>query len=191
MEPQTIVLGIDCATTCGWALVSGPSGRERLLEHGVMDLSSSTAQVVSEFVARLRVHTNLCGLRVVVELPYLGKNIVTLRTLARLCGRFEQSLEAAGADVDLVMADHWQRTILGKLGGHKRDDRKKAAKIWAMATFRERLTGDEADAAALATCTLRERAFERRRSLTPAVVHVGAAQAERVDGRYTGRTPKE
>jgi Holliday junction resolvase len=32
---------------------------------------------------------------------------------------------------------------------------------------------------------------ERRRSITPAVVHVGAAQAEMVDGRYTGRTPKE
>jgi hypothetical protein len=29
------------------------------------------------------------------------------------------------------------------------------------------------------------------RSLTPAVVHVGAAQAERIDGRYTGKTPKE
>lgn len=156
-------LGIDCATKSGWALVDRENGRERLLDRGVVDLSGSKgrpSELISGLVQHIIRVTPLDGLPVAIELPYLDKNVVTLRTLARFCGRWEQALGVYGADVELIMADHWQRVILGHLGGRKRADRKAAAKLWALGTFGARLTQDEADAAGVATCLLRERDHE-------------------------------
>jgi Holliday junction resolvasome RuvABC endonuclease subunit len=157
-------LGIDCATKSGWAVVERDAGRESLLGRGVLDLSGSAglpAEVLAIFVRRLNAEVPLSALPVAIELPYLARgkamNVVVLRTLARLCGRWEQALGVYGADVELVMADAWQRRILGRFGGRKRADRKKAAKLWASGTFGARFTEDEADAVAIATDLLRER----------------------------------
>jgi hypothetical protein len=43
-----------------------------------------------------------------------------------------------------------------------REGRKKAAKIWAQATFSEALDENEADASAMATWEIRQRAFAAR-----------------------------
>jgi Holliday junction resolvasome RuvABC endonuclease subunit len=159
-----IALGIDCATHSGWAVVERKDRRESLLGRGVLDLSGSAglpAEVLASFVRRLNAEVPLSALPVAIELPYLARgksmNVVVLRTLARLCGRWEQALGAYGADVELVMADAWQRRILGRFGGRKRAERKKAAKLWAAGTFGVRLTEDEADAVAIAVDLLRER----------------------------------
>ena len=163
-EGVVIAVGIDCATKTGWAVVERKAGRERLVGRGVLDLSGASglpSELLSLFAGRLNAEVPLAGLPVAIELPYLGRgkalNVVTLRTLARLCGRWEQALGVYGADVELVMADAWQRRILGKFGGRKRAERKKAAKLWAAGTFGVRLTEDEADAVAIATDLLRER----------------------------------
>jgi Holliday junction resolvasome RuvABC endonuclease subunit len=155
------VLGIDCATKTGWFLVDNAAGKERLIGHGVLDLSRSPWTQIQWLVTHCRDLERLPDV-VVIELPYLDKNPVTLRTLAMLAGRFQQAFEAAGIPTELLMATQWQRKILGRFGGKKREDLKKAAVLWARATFGEVLTTDEADAAGIATCVLRERAFANR-----------------------------
>ena len=165
-----IGIGIDSATTTGWAVASRESNRERLLGHGVLDLSGKSgrpSEVVANFVAKLAKEVDLDGTPVAIELPYMGHgkqaNVVTLRTLARLCGRWEQAFGERGADVYLVAASDWQRRILGaRFGGTKRDEIKKAAQLWALGTFRVRLTQDEADACAIAADLLRENDMEAK-----------------------------
>jgi Holliday junction resolvasome RuvABC endonuclease subunit len=99
---------------------------------------------------------------VAIELPYLGKNVNTLRVLARLFGRFEQAFEPTGAEIVEVTAQHWQHRILGRFGGVRRESLKPAAIMWARATFGVQLTEDEADAAGVSACVLRERAYARK-----------------------------
>jgi hypothetical protein len=171
-----IGIGIDCATHTGWAVVERAAGHEELLGRGVLDLSGKAglpSEVISAFVRKLAAELPLTGVRVLaaelpltgvrvaIELPYLARgkaqNVVVLRTLSRFCGRWEQALEVYGAQVELVMAQGWQMRLLGKLGGLKRADRKRAAKLWALGTFGVRLTEDESDAVAIATDLLRER----------------------------------
>lgn len=160
-------LAIDCATSSGWALVERESRRERVLDHGALDLSGACghpAALISQFVRQLAAVTSLEGLPVAIELPYLARgkaqNVVVLRTLARLCGRWEQAVEVYGADVELIMADHWYRCVVGNPLGRKRAERKKATKLWARGTFGLHLAEDEADAVAIAVCLLRERDTE-------------------------------
>ena len=162
-----IALGIDCATRSGCALVDRTNRRERVIDHRIVDLSGRSgrpSEVISSYVQHLTRLTSLEGLPVAIELPYLARgiqqNVVVLRTLARFCGRWEQALGVYGADVDLMMAQHWQRRILGRFGGHKRSDLKKAAQLWAVGEFRLRLPEDEADAVAIAVCLLRDRDSE-------------------------------
>lgn len=155
------ILGLDCATKCGWALVDNVSGKERMLGRGVMDLSRSTWNQIHWLAMYCRDPDRLPDV-VVIELPYLDKNPVTLRTLAMLAGRFQQAFEAAGIPTELLMATQWQRKILGRFGGNKREDLKKAVVLWARATFGVVLTTDEADAAGIAMCVLRERTFRAR-----------------------------
>ena len=161
------VLGIDCATKCGWSVVEDVSqgarklGKdERLGAHGVLDLSGkkkSVSAVINEFVLTLP------SIDVaVIELPYFDENVITLRTLARLVGRFEQVLEPLHVEVELVMATEWQHSILGSFGGKNREQLKKAAVLWARATFGVVLAEDEADAAGIATHLLRTRRFDAR-----------------------------
>ncbi len=157
-------LGIDCATNAGWAVVERMNGRERLLDHGVLVLDGKQLPAWNP-VAALALRCRKEGLVpdvVAIELPYLGKNVVTLRTLARLFGRFEQAFEPTGVEIVEIMATKWQHKVLGKFGGKKREDLKKAAVLWARATFGVPLTDDEADAAGGAVCVLRERAFAAR-----------------------------
>jgi hypothetical protein len=101
---------------------------------------------------------------VAIEDAYLGENVDTLKTLARLVGRWQQAFEALGLETRLVMADVWQRGILMGLISRTsgREARKKAAAVWARATFGTILGPDEADAAGLATWELRQRGFARR-----------------------------
>ena len=160
-------LGLDCATKCGWSVVEDAlqaarkrGQAEHLVGHGVLDLSGKKkpiSTVINELVF------SLPSIDVaVVELPYLDENVVTLRTLARLVGRFEHAFEPLHVGVELVMATEWQRAILGGFGGKNREGLKKAAVLWARATFGAVLTEDEADAAGIASHVLRKRSFARR-----------------------------
>ena len=151
-------LGIDCATTCGWALVDNTAGKERSLGRGVLDLSRSTQEKVEDLANLAR---SMKPDVVVVELPYLDKNVVTLRTLAMLAGRFQQAFEVAGFPVELLMATQWQSSVLGRFGGRKREGLKKAAVLWARATFGVAMTEDEADAHGIAMCVLRKRKISK------------------------------
>jgi Holliday junction resolvasome RuvABC endonuclease subunit len=170
----TVVLGIDGATRAGWSLVSAafqPRERLSIIDHGVIDLSGNSgrpSELVAALVERVEEHVAISGLRVAIELAYLGRgakaNVETMRLLARFCGRFEQAFGLAGADLELVFPAHWQSRILGSLGGRTRKDRKAAAARWGRATFPGvELSEDDADATAMAVCVLRE--HERRRVL--------------------------
>ena len=179
-----LAVGIDCATASGWALVARENRHERVIDHGVVDLSGKRgrpSEVISALVQRLARSTSLEGLPVAIELPYLARgktqNVVVLRTLARLCGRWEQALGVHGADVELIMADAWQRRILGSFGGRKRAERKKAAKLWARGTFGKLFSEDEADAVAIATCLLRERDTDALLAEAAKVRQAGARRA--------------
>ncbi len=174
------VLGIDCATTAGWALVTGSPSRETLLDHGTVALASGCACVVQGLVERVRARLKdrgeaMAGLVVAIEDPYLAKdNPKTLKVLARLVGRLEQSFELAGAEIVTVTAQTWQAGVLGvgrgRFGGVKRADRKAAAGIVARSLFGRGLTEDEADGAMLAVHVLRQRAQEARvAAATPTV----------------------
>lgn len=155
------MLGIDCATKAGWALAENHAGKETLTAHGVIDLSGKRCLSISTVIYELVRDLPLVDV-VGIELPYLGKNVVTLRTLSRLFGRFEQAFEPTGAEIVEVLATKWQHRVLGTFGGRKRDDLKKASKIWARATFGVVLTEDEADAAGIAVHVLRERALAEK-----------------------------
>lgn len=157
-----IGLGLDVATTCGCAIVSLDGSRICLLDHWVADLSGKsypTWSVVEEVLTRSERHCPPTELVVAIEMPYLDENARTLQVLARFCGRLEQVMEAAGAEVVFANAQSWQRAILGRFGGRVREDRKKAAALWARSMFGPGLTQDEADASGLVTHVLRQRGF--------------------------------
>jgi Holliday junction resolvasome RuvABC endonuclease subunit len=158
-----IALGIDCATKCGWALVEGPPGAERLLANGVLGLGGKTpswtliaglARQCRDAVSKIEV--------VGIELPWLGENPHTAIRLGRYCGQFEQEFGPSGAEIELIRATEWQSRILGRLGGKTRDQLKPAAILWARGQFKVRLSEDEADAAGIAVHLLRKRAWAAR-----------------------------
>jgi Holliday junction resolvasome RuvABC endonuclease subunit len=158
----TVVLGIDSAPSCsGWALVERDGNRERLIAHGL--LYTVDHEVVNEFAGRIAMGALTVDV-VVIEDVYMDKNVDTVKVLSRLVGRWQQAFEALGLSTRLVMADIWQRGMLTGLiaAGTKRDGRKKAAKLWAQATFAETLDENEADAAGIATWEIRQRAFAER-----------------------------
>lgn len=159
---RAVVLGIDSAPSCtGWAMVERDGDRERLIAHGL--LRSVDHDVVNEFSGRIAMGTLPVDV-VVIEDVYLDKNVDTVKVLSRLVGRWQQAFEPMGIATRLVMADVWQKGVLLGLITPRtdRDGRKKAAKIWAQATFAEALDEDEADASAIATWEIRQRAFAAR-----------------------------
>lgn len=152
-----ICLGIDCATKTGWALVERESGRERLLDYGVLDISGKKLPAwnpVAALALRCRAPNPVPDV-VAIELPYLDKNVATALLLARLCGRFEQAFGPSGAQVVVHRASEWQSKILGRFGGRTREELKKAVVLWGKATFGVQLPVDAADAAGGATHVLR------------------------------------
>jgi Holliday junction resolvasome RuvABC endonuclease subunit len=159
---RAVVLGIDSAPSCtGWALVERDGPRERLIAHGL--LHSVDHEIVNEFSSRIV----MCGPTVdvvVIEDAYLDENVLTVKVLSRLVGRWQQAFEALGLGTRLVMATVWQSGILkGLIGaGTDRIGRKKAAKIWSNATFGEVLNENEADATGIAVWEIRQRAFAER-----------------------------
>lgn len=144
-----IVLGIDSATTAGFAIVDG----ERLLHHGTVDARDPMRvhQVVGDLVTRFR------PARAVIEEAYVARgehaNPKVTMLLSRMIGRWEMALALRSVPTELVEAHAWQSAILaGFLPARpKRDDRKRAAAAWARATYRVDVKGDAADAIGIAT----------------------------------------
>jgi Holliday junction resolvasome RuvABC endonuclease subunit len=166
---MSIVLGIDSAfARTGWALVERDGAKERLIAHGILD--AVDYEVVSEFAGKMATGALTIDV-VVIEDAYLGVNVDTLKALSRLVGRWQQAFEVLGLSTRLVMADVWQRGVLKGLMSTStaREGRKRAAQIWAKATFAEALGEDEADAVGIATFEIRQRAFARR---------IGAVEAD-------------
>lgn len=151
-------LGLDVATSCGWAVLrAAKRGQPGLLVYNTMDLSAVPSSIVRTFQADLIRNFSECavrgygtGLEVGLEEPYLDKSPKTFKVLALLVGRFQQAFESVGIVPVLVPAQTWQTAVLGQFGGKRREDRKKAALIWAKAMFGLELSQDAADAAGLA-----------------------------------------
>jgi len=142
-------MGVDVATMCGWAVVDKPSrGKADLFTFSVCNMGNGLAACHATMLAAkaLEWKVRLVGL----EEPYLGENPRSLKVLARLVGRFEQAFGEAGIPTMLVPAQTWQTAVLGRFGGMKREERKKACRIWAKAMFGLDLDEDAADAAGLA-----------------------------------------
>jgi hypothetical protein len=156
-----IVLGIDSATTAGWAVVDG----ERLIEYGTVDARDPIRvwQLAGHLVVA---HAPALA---VIEDSYLGRgahaNVATAKLLSRLIGRWEMALAARGVRAELVLPQAWQTaTLAGFLppGRVKRDDRKRAAAAWAKATYGVTITGDAADAVGLATYASRRASMDAK-----------------------------
>jgi hypothetical protein len=142
-------------------MVERDGDRERLIAHGL--LRSVDHDVVNEFAGRIAMGKLRIDV-VVIEDVYLDKNVDVVKALSRLVGRWQQAFEPMGLSTRLVMADVWQKgVLLGLIApGTDRDGRKKAAKLWAQATFAEALDENEADATGIATWEIRQRAFAER-----------------------------
>lgn len=159
-----IVLGIDSATTTGWALIERRGMAERLIDRGHVKLNDKRgpAAVVEELAARVwnAVEPDL----VVIEQPWLGKNAKTALLLAEFIGRWRQAFEARGCRCEVIAPATWHAGILRGLVGMRspRAACKKAAQIWARSTYRVTMTEDEADAAAVATWAARVRSSTMR-----------------------------
>ena len=154
-----IALGIDAATTTGWGLVMHVRGREALVGHGRFRPDPASVRAFATKV--------FGGMRpdvVAIEDPFMGKNVGTLKKLARIAGWFEMEFAAAGVPVTYVLASTWQRCMLTGLitGRSGREARKAGSLLWARAVLGRALPSeDEADAAALAAFAARQGALGR------------------------------
>ena len=146
-------VGVDVAGRAGWAIVQADGGHESVLEHGIVSPGEPPiCQQIEHVVGHAR------GVDVVVlERPYLDRNVATMEVLARLLGAWEHACACRGLDVVLVRASEWQSAILRGLinQASKRAQRKKAARMWVTATFGLDCGEDESDAIAMATWCLR------------------------------------
>jgi Holliday junction resolvasome RuvABC endonuclease subunit len=151
------VLGIDAATTTGWAVVGPEGSRMKVLAHGRMTADWSG---IEQLLAGLVVPVEVAA----VESPYLDKNPDTTITLARIVGRFEQVLDRRGVRTELVKAASWQQGLLDRLirPSSTRAQRKFAAKLWVRASYRLDVSEDEADAICLATWQAKHELFNAR-----------------------------
>jgi hypothetical protein len=157
-----IVLGVASAfAKCGWALVEREDTRERLVDHGT--LRAVDADVVADFAGKIA-NGKLSIDSVVIEDAFVDTNMPTTMSLCRLVGRWQQAFEVLGFETRTVLASVWQRGILTGFitGDTEREGRKKAAQLWARATFGVALPQDEADAAGISTWEIRQRAFRAK-----------------------------
>jgi Holliday junction resolvasome RuvABC endonuclease subunit len=166
-----IVLGLDSATRTGFGLIEHKAGRETIVDSGVIDLSGRSgkrAEVIEDFARQILARVGTIDV-VGIEDNYLDTNedkanVVTLKALARMVGRWEQAWEAIGVDTVLVNPQKWAAGILTGLIGPRanRQARKKASGLWVKATFGLTPQEDEGDGIAIATFLARSRAFARR-----------------------------
>lgn len=155
------VLGIDSASTAGFAVVDG----DRLLEHGTVDARDPMRvhHLVGDLCTRHR------PVLAVIEEAYVARgehaNVKTTMLLSRMIGRWEMALAMRGVPTELVGAHAWQSAILAGLlpPRAKRDDLKAAAARWARLTYRVEVAGDAADAIGIATWASRELMASRLR----------------------------
>ena len=146
-------LGVDVATRAGWAIAQADGGRESVIETGIVSPGDPpVCQQIEYVVSRARMVDV-----VVLERPYLDRNVATMEVLARLLGAWEHACATRGLDVVLVRASEWQSAILRGLTNQasKRAQRKRAARMWVKASFGLNCGEDESDAVALAVWGLR------------------------------------
>lgn len=151
-----IVLGIDSASTSGWALLDG----ERILERGTIDARDpKRIDTLAAFVCA-KARPDL----VAIEDNFLGVNVNVVKVLSRIVGRFEMVFAVRGVPTELVMASIWQKAILAGLPGGT----KKACATWVRATYGITVGEDTADAIGLAV-------FVARRELVAARTRAAGA----------------
>lgn len=158
MATQPIVLGLDSASTTGWALVQG----EKLLEHGLVNASERRRQDTLAAYVCSRHRPDIA----VIEDNYFGKNVDVVKVLSRIAGAWELAFAVRGVDTRLVMGSVWQKALLTGLidNGSVSAARKAACARWVKATYGLKVSEDEADAIGLATYVAREMAYNDRLS---------------------------
>jgi Holliday junction resolvasome RuvABC endonuclease subunit len=150
------VLGLDCASTTGWAVVQVRGGKPAVSTYG--KIKAGWAEIRD-----LINHFSSASLTLaVLETPYVDKNPDTTIKLARLCGRFEQELDAHDIAIEVVKAWDWQRGLLRGLVHERstRPERKAACRRWVRAELGLDVGEDEADAIAMAVWMGKRQHFE-------------------------------
>ena len=156
-----LAIGADIATRTGWGVVESVCGHEHPLEHGTIDAAKLTPAELCQAIDRV-LDLSACNSHndvvVALELPFLDKNPHVLEVLARLCGQWEHACAMRGLETVLVRASQWQAAILTGLitTTSKREQRKRAARMWVKSTFGVVTSEDECDAIALGTWACRQ-----------------------------------
>jgi Holliday junction resolvasome RuvABC endonuclease subunit len=150
------VLGLDCATQTGWAVVEVKGGLTTPRQWGVVRAGCGPIEDLVDHLSTLPLTS------AALEAPYLDKNVATTITLARLVGRWEQELDRRKVPTVLVKAAEWQMGLLRGFISHAttRPARKRAAQLWVRTMYKLRVSEDEADALALATWHAKKLAWE-------------------------------
>lgn len=156
---NVIVLGLDSASTTGFALLDG----ERILESGTVDAREmKRIDVLAAFMCS-RARPDL----VAIEDNFLGINVNTVKVLSRIVGAWELAFAVRGVPTELVMASVWQKALLAGLPGGT----KKRAATWVKATYGLKVSEDVADAIGIA-------AFVARREIVAARIRSAGAMPQ-------------
>jgi Holliday junction resolvasome RuvABC endonuclease subunit len=143
-----IVLGLDAATSTGWAIVGVAQGKTRLYDFGIANVHNwrSLGKVVAAGVSAGAETAAL-------EVPYVDKSPDTAIKLGMIAGRWMQELDRAGLRYTQHKAQQWQSNLLKGLivPRSPREERKRAAGLWVKCQFGLVVKEDEADAICLAT----------------------------------------
>jgi Holliday junction resolvasome RuvABC endonuclease subunit len=153
MASPPIVLGLDSATRCGWALVQG----ERLIEHGVV--SPATDRRRQDTLAAYVCSKTRPDL-VVIEDNWLGDNPSTVKVLARMVGAWEMAFAIRGVETELMIPAEWRQVLRGIVCKKPMsDDWKRAAIAWVKATYGVTAGEDAAEAIAMSTFVSRRESY--------------------------------
>jgi Holliday junction resolvasome RuvABC endonuclease subunit len=151
------VLGLDAASTTGWAVVDGRNATPALLTWGAVDARTHHAAIAVVENARA-----LGVAMAAVETPYVDKNADTAIKLGIVVGRWAQELGRAGIPWKGWKAQQWQFHVLkGMVGpGAPRAQLKAAAARWVKITYGYDVGEDEADAICFATWRAKQERFD-------------------------------
>jgi Holliday junction resolvasome RuvABC endonuclease subunit len=156
-----VVLGIDAASSSGWAVIRAPAGPLELVSWGKCN-GKDFQSIVEVCQGAVALGVDLAA----IETPYVDQSPDVAIKLGLVVGRWAQEIDRHKIPWTGHKAAQWQHRLLAGLIGPSspRDQRKLAAQRWVRANFAARvgaapISDDEADAICLAAWRAKESRF--------------------------------